>query len=211
MNNLKDEQAWLRTGSLIVLATVALGTALMYTSTVMVPFVLAMFIYVSVCPLLDFLVLRCKLPRLIAATLTFVVVLGVVALFTMLVAGSAQQMIQSAGRHQQDLEAQTSQGFDVINGSLRDWGIPPVGQMLEERWGQAFETVGGMVVKLITSSFLVVIFVIFLLAGRRPEKSYAKVYREIHAQVRKYIVIKTATCAATGTLVWLVLDFLGLE
>ena len=44
MNNLKDEQAWLRTGSLIVLATVALGAALMYTSTVMVPFVLAMFI-----------------------------------------------------------------------------------------------------------------------------------------------------------------------
>ena len=44
MTSLREEQDWLITVSLVVLASVALAVALIYTRAVMIPFVLAIFI-----------------------------------------------------------------------------------------------------------------------------------------------------------------------
>ena len=48
---LRNEQIWLVVGSLMILATVALAGALLYTRDVMIPFVLAIFITAAVAPL----------------------------------------------------------------------------------------------------------------------------------------------------------------
>ena len=45
---LRNEQIWLVVGSLMILATVALAGALLYTRDVMIPFVLAIFITAAV-------------------------------------------------------------------------------------------------------------------------------------------------------------------
>ena len=71
---LRDEQIRLGLGSLIILAAVALAVALYFTRDVMVPFILAVFITNSVAPLVDFLVLRCRLPGWLAVVLTLLVV-----------------------------------------------------------------------------------------------------------------------------------------
>ncbi|MHC4647027.1 MAG: hypothetical protein ACYTBJ_16140, partial [Planctomycetota bacterium] len=62
----RGESAWLVRGSLIVLAAVALGLVFHYTATVMIPFVLAIFVVVLVSPILDFQVIRLRFPRSIA-------------------------------------------------------------------------------------------------------------------------------------------------
>ena len=59
---------------MIIVAAVALATALYFTRDVMVPFILAIFITNSVAPLVDFLVLRCRLPGWLAVLLTLLVV-----------------------------------------------------------------------------------------------------------------------------------------
>ena len=51
---LRDEQIWLAVGSLMIVATVALAFALVYTRDVMVPFVLAILITVVVSPIVRF-------------------------------------------------------------------------------------------------------------------------------------------------------------
>ena len=56
--NLRQEQIWLVVGSLMILATVALAVALLFTRDVLIPFVLAIFVTTMVSPLVDFLVLR---------------------------------------------------------------------------------------------------------------------------------------------------------
>ena len=49
----RNEQIWLAVGSLMVLATVALAAALVYTRDVMIPFVLAVFTTAAVGPMVD--------------------------------------------------------------------------------------------------------------------------------------------------------------
>ena len=47
MTSLREEQDWLITVSLMILASVALAVALIYTRAGMIPFVLAIFYYVG--------------------------------------------------------------------------------------------------------------------------------------------------------------------
>ena len=69
----------------------------------------------------------------------------------------------------------------------------------------------GTVVGLLTTGGLVAIFVVYLLAGRRPAELRTGFYAEIDAKVQRYIVTKVAVSATTGTLVGLILWLFGLE
>ncbi|MEE8452823.1 MAG: AI-2E family transporter [Thermoguttaceae bacterium] len=64
--NLRDEQIWLAVVSLMILACVALALGLSYARGVMIPFVLAVFITITVSPLMDFQETRLKLPHPVA-------------------------------------------------------------------------------------------------------------------------------------------------
>ena len=57
---LAEEQAWLIATSLILIATVATGAALIYMRPALVPFVLAVLLYYLVTPLADLLELRAR-------------------------------------------------------------------------------------------------------------------------------------------------------
>jgi len=93
------EQNWLITVCLVILAVVALATALIYTRAVMIPFVVALFIVALVSPVEDFLVKRLRLPRIIAIIVTLLVVLAVVSLVFLFVAQAIQTIVSTAGEY----------------------------------------------------------------------------------------------------------------
>ena len=74
MSIIKKEQTWLSTISLIVLAAVAIGVILLFARDVLIPFVLAVFIFQIASPILDFQMIRLKLPRSVAVVITLLVV-----------------------------------------------------------------------------------------------------------------------------------------
>lgn len=69
----------------------------------------------------------------------------------------------------------------------------------------------GTILGLISSTFFVLIFVIFLLLGRDPYGQHSRVYNEVVQKVRRYVGIKLVISSLTGLLVWTTLSFLGLE
>ena len=69
----------------------------------------------------------------------------------------------------------------------------------------------GTILGLISSTFFVLIFVIFLLLGRDPYGEHSRVYSEVVQKVRRYVGIKLVISSLTGLLVWATLSFLGLE
>src|SRR6188768_2961488 len=101
MNNaqLRNEQIWLVVGSLMILATVALAAALVYTRDVMIPFVLAIFITAAVAPLVDFLVTRWRFPNWIAVLVTLLLVLVVLALLSVVLIVAVQTLIDVASEY----------------------------------------------------------------------------------------------------------------
>ena len=114
--NLRQEQVWLVVGSLMILATVALAGALLYTRDVMIPFVLAIFITTMVSPLVDFLVLRWRLPGWLAILIALLVVL---AMLTLLSAGPDRgraddradgRRVQQGGRRSDPEDSRPAQG-----------------------------------------------------------------------------------------------------
>jgi len=90
------EQNYLITISLVILAFVALAVTLVYTRTVMIPFVVALFIVSLVSPVQDFQVKRLRLPRVMASIVTLLVVFFFVALVSVLVAFTIDTTVSTA-------------------------------------------------------------------------------------------------------------------
>ena len=86
MNIVKKEQSWLMTISLVVLAALAIGIILIFAKKILIPFVLAVFVFQISSPILDFQVLRLKWPRSLAVVFTLLIVGLFMALLSYLMA-----------------------------------------------------------------------------------------------------------------------------
>ena len=212
VRDLADEQARLITVSMIVVAAVASAFALAWTAPVMVPLVLAAFIYYLVSPIADLLESRLRFPRWASTLVTLLLVAGGLVLIGLLVTTSARGLAASADIYREKLMAWggrlaaflDGRGVDISQDALvqsvRDL---PVSRMLQ--------TGAGTALTLVTNGTLVLIFVIFLLLGRNRELVKSRVFRQIDREIRRYLVVKFALSAVTGVLVGVILTLFGLE
>lgn len=210
--DLADEQAWLITASLITIAAVASAAALAYTRPVMVPFVLAVLLYYLVSPVADALETRARFPRWASTITTLLVVAGLIVVTGVLITASTRGLLDSADIYRERLVTIAGRLVAVLDNRGIDLGQAtlveavrrlPVGRMLQ--------TTAGTALSLVTNGFLVLIFVIFLLLGRKREMVKSDVFREIDSRIRRFLVLKFAISAATGTLVGVILAVIGLE
>jgi len=211
MPDKRDESAWLTTGSLMVIAGVAAAYALIYTRAVMIPFVLAIFIVSLVSPILDFQVIRLKFPRSIAVLVTFLVVIVIIAVLCLLVAQVVQTIIETVSGYSQSLADLANRAFVEMGRWGEEFNREKIVNDLRNRIPQLVTNTLSAVFSLLSNVFLVLIIVIFLLAGRNPRVVRRGVYAVIDSQVRRYIAIMIAVSALNGVLVWVILAMLGLK
>jgi len=190
---------------------VALAVALIYTRTIMIPFVLAIFIVSLVSPILDFQVIRLKFPRPIAVTLTFLVVVVIIALLCFFIADAIQTIVATAGQYSDSFANLAEQ----VVSRMKEWGIDLKQEKIvtdvRNKIPQLVTGTVGTVVGIVSSFFFVLIFVMFLLAGRNPYAVRSGVRADIDQQIRRYIAIKIAVSTLTGILVWATLSAIGLD
>ena len=91
-----DEQATVITGCLMLLAIIALAFVFYITKAVLIPFVIAIFIVTIFTPLVDLLVLKWKMPHIVAITATLLLVLSIGFLVCLTLIYSTQQVIAKA-------------------------------------------------------------------------------------------------------------------
>lgn len=84
VKKLTEEQSWLQTGALLVLAFIAFSFGLMYARAVLVPFTLALFLNYLVAPIVDFQMIRLKFSKFISVTLALLFVVLVLVLMSFL-------------------------------------------------------------------------------------------------------------------------------
>lgn len=121
----RQEQTWLTTASLVILAAVALATTLIYTRAVMIPFVVALFIVALVSPVEDFLVKRLRLPRVIGILATFLVVMAVIVLVFLLVAQATTIIVLTAGEYSASFAYMADKILEPIEYLYRQEEPPP--------------------------------------------------------------------------------------
>lgn len=208
---LRNEQIWLVVGSLMILAVVALATALVYTREVMVPFVLAIFITVAVAPVVDYQVVRLRVPRVIAVSVAFLVVVALLGLLGVLLIFAVQTIVRTAVEYSEKVGEMAEHLFAELNQHRLQIDQARISNELEARLPGMITQAAGTATSVLTDSFLIAVFVIFLLMGRDSRAVRPRIYREIESTIRSYITTKAAISAVTGILVWLILWGFGLR
>ena len=208
--HLRSEQVWLAVGSLMILATVALAFALVYTRDVMIPFVLAIFITTVVAPFFDYQVTRLRFPRWVAVVTTLLVVGALLSLLSLALIATVQSMIGIAREYGQQVGDLIERLFDNLHSRHIQIDEAKVVAQIEERVPQYVTQSAGMLLALISHAFLVMIFVVFLLFGRDSHRRRTGITADIERTFREYLVEMTIISTLTATLVGGVLWTLGL-
>jgi AI-2 transport protein TqsA len=209
--NFRNEQVWLAVGSLMILAAVAVAAALVYTRGVMIPFVLAIFITTVVSPVVDFQVVRWRIPDWIAIPVTLLLVLAVLALLGVILIMAIQTAVRATGEYSERVIELIERLAAQLNAHHIQIDQGRISAELESRLPQMITQAAGTVSTLLSSGLLIMIFVVLLLIGRNPRRRPTGIYAEIEATIRQYITTKTAISAIAGLLVGLTLWTLGLR
>jgi AI-2 transport protein TqsA len=101
-SQLKQQQNWLVTASLSVLALVAIAFVLRYTSDVLIPFVIAIFVGSLVSPLMDVMELKWKWKHGVSVIAALLVVLLATALFGAVLFGCINTILLESKKQQRN-------------------------------------------------------------------------------------------------------------
>ncbi len=212
-----SEQPRAVTASIVVLGVVAAGAALAYTRPVMVPFVLALFLSYLVTPLVDFLQGRLRIPKFVSILIALLAAVGLLSLLAVLIITSTRGLMASVDIYRDRLTeiarsvATLMYDWNLLRGEMgdsADYLLEAINQLPLLRLVQ---NAAGTAVGILTNGGLVVIFLIYLLGGRRVAEHRTGIYAEIHAKIQNYIVTKFVISATTGVFVGIILSLFGLD
>jgi AI-2 transport protein TqsA len=219
MTESRSDYSLLTTVSIMVLAAVAIAVALIYTRPVMVPFVLAIFVSYLVSPVVDFLRVRLRLPRVAAVAIALLIAAGLFTLLGLLVTTSTRNLldIENLRLYQEKIGDLATRFFGVLDRRDIDLGQDQFIETLNDPellqnlpLLGALQSTVGTALKLLTNGVLVFIFLIYLMVGRNPNKFREGFYAQIDSKIRSYLVIKFITSATTGLLTGIILALFGL-
>jgi AI-2 transport protein TqsA len=152
----------------------------------------------------------------LATITTLVLALLIFCLGVFLVSSSVRRLAAEAGAYQQSIDK-------IINESIETLPLDRIGinsrADLDQRFRIPTNTVRNMILNttntlldVVQKSVLVLIFVFFLLIGKKTMPAEASgVWSEIETRVKRYLVAKAGISALTGTLVGVVLSLLGVD
>jgi AI-2 transport protein TqsA len=213
MSEIKKEQNWLIIICLGLLAFVATGVILVYARSVLIPFVLAIFIYLLISPILDYQILKLKIPRGIAIVTTMLVVLVTLVLLFFLISQAVQMIYSTASDYSKDFISLTDKVQLKLDENEIDIDLDSDGLDKLIRNNITLITTGTLatIIALASNIIFVSIFLIFLIAGRNPHRVRKGIYGEIDSKVRRYIAMKTVLSLITAFGVWIIFTLFGLK
>jgi AI-2 transport protein TqsA len=209
--NLRNEQVWLAVGSLMVLATVALAMALVYTRNVMIPFVLAIFITTVVAPVIDFQVVRWQVPKAIAIVFALLLVLSMIALMGMVLIVAVQTIVSAADEYSEQVVRLNTRLFAEMKAHNIHVDQSLISTELKGRLPGLITAAAGTVSTVLSNGLLIVFFVVFLMVSRNPHTRRTGIYAQMESAIRRYITTVTAISAAVGLSVGVILWALGMR
>ncbi len=209
-----------------IVAAAVLGFVFKMTEAVLFPLFLALFIYFVFAPVQDFL-MKIKLSRTVS--LVVVIILAFVILYLMAL------LFYSSGKAlASDLPDYGNKLKETIEGWSRTIEFPGGGEFDPMAWVKTLDVakIGafllnslGTFVSILSNIFLVLIFLIFMLAGRHkldgkirrfsdnPRKAarIVEMVANIDRQVQKYLTIKTVISLASGLISMLIIMAFGIR
>lgn len=210
---LQAEQLRLITIGVLLIAMLALGAIFVYAKSVLIPFVLAMFISILVSPVQTWLVVRARLPFWVGFVAALLVVLSVVAALVGLLTLSVNSVVAGIREYGQQLIVSIDQTTQWLNKWTEPWGYNVDLDTLKLNAQEVLRNLATASMSIFQSVLqtllFLTVFLILILLGRDPCVVSQGFLAQIESATRKYIFIKTVISAITGVGAWLILKWLN--
>ena len=190
--------------------------------SILVPFLLAIFIAIICSPALYWMRLK-RIPSGLAIVLILVGVVAIITFFGTIMGTSLGGFTQALPQYQQKLTEQTHQAADW----LAQHGIEIADEQISEYFnpGRAMRMVANLLAGLsgaLTNTFMILLTVVFILleasgfpvklkAAFGDQESSTDQLGAITESINRYLGIKTAFSAMTGIVIWVWLRILGVD
>ncbi|OWY70932.1 hypothetical protein B7486_15155 [cyanobacterium TDX16] len=209
-----DTERRIQTICLLLLTAFAVGAALYFLSPVLIPFVLAVFLVYCLTPIIDLQMKYFRIGRTAALITTVLLGSAVVILLWGVVWASVSEMSQHAGEY----EGELAHLLDDIAARLpvEQMGIEPeklksIVTVSRESVQKLAGSLIGSIMTVFSNGMLVLIFMLFMMAGKRTPPKSGSILEQLETQIKSYLVTKVLVSGATGILVGLVLKVIGVR
>ena len=222
---------------LVTLTLIAVGFSLFYLKSVLLPFVIAVFIYIGCGPVIEFLQRRLGMNRYVSFAFTFAAGTLMLAGFALLVWFSINDLAMhrdsyetrinaiaqwftnfldadlAASTPPQDPDGNTEQGSDDLAAAVAEDAKRAIHEFvafISNFLQSQLLNIAGSLSSLLSYGVLILIFVFFLMLGQNSfENNPPPIIVEAVGQIRRYLVMKTVISALTGFAFGLVLWLFG--
>jgi len=199
------------TGSLFILAVIAVAFILNYTQPIMVPFVMALLIRILIDPIIDFQIDNLRVHRIVAVFVSLCLIVFLFIIIVPFIISSVVTFLKSAD----DYNSKVLLLLDMIISKLQEYEVNIDRETIRNSlinlplldWASAILSNSA---NIISKFILVVIMTLFLLLGKNSRETSSE-WNDIIGHVKKYIFTKFITSTATGVLAGIIYWFLGLE
>ena len=212
------------TASMVIIVIFIGGVVLRLAKPVLFPFSLAVFLSFVLDPLLDFLT-RLKIPRVISIIFILILTFSILYLLASLIYTTGKAFAAELPKYSQKVDSLITSIQERYNLSGSEWQpFDWANQFDLNRIGGIFLDALGPFLSFISNLFLVLLFLIFILAGRgqivpkinraftnKRASKVCGVIQNIDSQIQRYLAIKTVVSFFTGVFALIVLLFFGVD
>lgn len=212
------------TASLVIIVVFIGGLVVKLAKPVLFPFFLAIFLSFILYPILDFLT-RLRIPKVISIIFVLLITFFVIYLLGVLFYSSGKTFASEFPKYGQKISSILESFQAKFKLAPSKWDpLEWVGQLNINKIGSILLASIGPFFSFISNLFLILVFLVFILAGRgktktKIQKSFSgrralkinEVIKKIDAQIQRYLAIKTVVSLITGMLATLVLVIFGVD
>ena len=199
------------TGSLFIIASIAVAFILNFAQPFLVPLVIALLIRILIDPIIDYQIDYLHVHRIVAVFVSLCLIVFLFIIIVPFIVSSVITFLQSAD----DYNNKVLILIDLAISELKQFNIEIDRETIRSSlntlplldWASALLSNSA---NFISKLVLVIIMTLFLLLGKKSENTSAE-WNDIIGHVKKYIFTKFITSSITGVAAGLIYWFLGLE
>ena len=201
----------INTVCLMILAATAATAVLVYTKTMLMPFVIALFFSMVMSTSAEWLKNKCRTPYWLGLLLSFLAFMAIITAAVSFISTSIESFVNGAYIYTDRL----NDSIDWVLEKAQNYHIKINADFVTETVTKLpvfnmVKSVGGTVVSILTNILLIILFVIFILMGKAFTEKTSFV-GTVQKQISFYLIIKIFVSLLAAVCTWLVLTVVHSE
>ena len=211
INTTTEKLAPINNVCLMILAGTAATAVLVYTKTILMPFIIALFISMVASTLAERLKQKWRVPYALGLVLSFLAFLALITTSVLFIANSIESFVAGADTYADRLNST----LDWLLAHGQKYGININAQFVLETAAKLpvfnfVKSLGGTLMSIVTNSMLIMLFVIFIFMGKAAEDKHSLV-GNIQRQISFYLLVKIFVSLLAAVCTWIVLASIKTE